>query len=42
MHDYYSPNWTGVADAVRDYECVNGKLVKFPIGDGWSIAIVKV
>lgn len=45
IHDYYSFSikWNGVKKAVRDYEKNMGiKLVKVPIGDGMSLAVLKV
>ena len=42
LHDYYHENWGGVKEAVRDYEAAhNLELIKLPIGDGCSIAVIK-
>lgn len=42
LHDYYHENWGGVKEAVGDYERVHDiELLKLPIGDGCSIAIIK-
>jgi hypothetical protein len=41
-HDYYSTEYPGTKQAVEDYEKLIGmKLLKLPIGDQYSIAIVK-
>ena len=43
LHDYFHPELPGVKQAVKDYELKHGlTLSKIPIGDGCSIAIVKV
>lgn len=43
LHDYFHKDLPGVKKAVEDYENKRGqKLVKVPIGDGCSIAIIKV
>ena len=43
IHDYYNVALPGVKEAIRDYEKeISAKLNKIPIGDGQSIAIVKV
>ncbi len=43
IHDYYSTGYFGVKQAVEDYEQQTGvNLVKLPIGDDCSLAIVKV
>lgn len=41
LHDYYSTDFTGVADAVDDFQKENGAKLCFPIGDGCSIALIK-
>lgn len=42
LHDYYHPELPGVELAVADYERELGNiLVKFPIGDDCSVAIIK-
>ena len=42
VHDYFNPGYQGVEKAVCDYEKEFGEnLVKLPIGDHCSIAIVK-
>lgn len=42
LHDYYAPDLPGVAKAVNDFEKEqNIYLRKMPIGDGWSIALIK-
>ena len=42
MHDYFSQEWINVKKAVADYEKNFGiTLIKMPIGDGMSLAIVK-
>jgi len=42
VHDYYHAGLLGVRDAVDDYEEEIGKkLIKLPIGDNQSIALVK-
>lgn len=41
IHDYYRPDLPGIKASVHDYEAVAGHLLKFPIGDGCSIAIIK-
>lgn len=43
IHDYYHIGLPGVKDAISDYENeLKIKLIKFPIGDNQSIAIVKI
>lgn len=42
LHDYFSPTFSGVRQAVVDYEKFLGmELKKLPIGDGFSIAVLK-
>lgn len=42
VHDFFTPGYHGVAEAGYDFEDELGEiLVKLPIGDGCSIAIVK-
>lgn len=42
LHDYYHPELPGVKAAVADFEEELGDmLLKFPIGDGCSIAVIK-
>lgn len=42
LHDYYSPDLPGVKVAVKDFEEELGEmLLKFPIGDDCSIAVMK-
>lgn len=42
LHDYFSPDLPGVKAAVRDFEEELGEmLLKFPIGDDCSIAVIK-
>lgn len=42
VHDFFNPGFLGVSQAVRDFEKEIGKeLIKLPIGDHYSIAIVK-
>lgn len=42
LHDYYHPELLGVKMAVADFEKESGdKLLKFPIGDYCSIAVIK-
>lgn len=40
IHDYFSDNYLGVRQAVNEYEEKN-KIIKMPIGDNCSIAIIK-
>jgi len=43
VHDYYNPWFSGVAEAIKDYEAEIGvSLSKIPIGDLMSVAITKV
>lgn len=43
MHDYFVEEWPNVKKAVADYEKSIGiDLVKIPIGDKMSIAVIKV
>ena len=43
IHDYSSPFFTGVMEAVKDYEEEIGKVLpKTPVGDLMSIAITKI
>ncbi len=42
LHDYFHPELPGVREAVIDFEKErNRKLLKFPIGDDCSIAVIK-
>lgn len=42
IHDYFTQTFHGVAQALRDYEKeIDYELVKLPIGDHCSIAIIK-
>lgn len=42
LHDYYHPELPGVRKAVTDFEKELGEmLLKFPIGDSCSIAVIK-
>lgn len=43
LHDYYDPQLPGVRSAVDEFlkERKNESISKFPIGDNWSIAIMK-
>lgn len=42
MHDYFSPNLTGIKKAVDDFEVeIHKTIPKLPIGDGCSIALIK-
>ena len=41
IHDYFNEGYPGIKRAVDEYEEINGKLVKIPIGDNYSIAIIK-
>ena len=41
LHDYYTNGYPGIKKAVEDFENVEGTLVKLPIGDDISIAIIK-
>ncbi|MCR5688347.1 MAG: macrocin-O-methyltransferase [Lachnospiraceae bacterium] len=42
VHDYYHAGLKGVKEAIDDYEKeIGGKLIKLPIGDNQSIALVK-
>jgi len=41
IHDYFNYGYPGVKQAVVDFEREVGELVKFPIGDSYSIAIMK-
>jgi len=42
IHDYYNSEYIGVKKAVDDYEQECGdKIIRFPIGDHCSIAILK-
>lgn len=42
LHDYFHPGLNGVKQAVEDFEQAAGiKLMKFPIGDHCSIAVMK-
>lgn len=43
VHDFFTPEYHGVAKAVYDFEDELGEsLIKLPIGDNCSIAIVKI
>lgn len=43
IHDYYNMGFPGVKDAIEDYEKeISTQLIKIPIGDNQSMAIVKV
>ena len=41
VHDYFSKNYTGVQEAVKDFERNTKDIRKLPIGDGLSIAIFR-
>ncbi|HBG65068.1 MAG TPA: macrocin-O-methyltransferase, partial [Treponema sp.] len=42
MHDYFSPNLTGIKKAVDDFEVeIHKTIPKLPIGDEISIALIK-
>ena len=43
LHDYFHQGLPGVKDAVKDFEKEIGKiLAKMPIGDGCSLAVIKI
>ena len=43
LHDYFNPRYGGVPEAVKAYEQeIGGELVKLPIGDSISLAIMKL
>lgn len=43
LHDYLLPDLPGVKKAVEDFELEKGlKLAKMPLGDGCTIAVIKV
>lgn len=42
IHDYFNNGYPGVCKAVEAFESEQGELYKFPIGDSYSIAILKI
>ena len=41
VHDYYTPMYHGIKEAIGDFEKERGPLIKFPIGDHCSLGILK-